>query len=140
MDQGLSRYFAAQLTAELLRRAAGEPAAGPNQLVVCLALSHENTGDMPVHARVMLMRESVAKTLEVFGLRAPVSLRHLKGLWWVARVDAASVYDNLEFGGGYCTRVVDTAALQHRYCHAYAEVTRGPFATEEEARGSLHLG
>lgn len=107
---------------------------------VCLSRNLLNRGELPASARITLMSESVARALAIFGLQAPVSLTNLTGLWWVARVDAAHIHDNLEFGGAYCTLVAGTEELIHRYSDGYAEVTRGPFATREEASASLVLG
>ena len=107
---------------------------------VCLSQRFGNRGDMPETTRITLMSESVARALAIFGLQAPVSLTHVVGLWWVARVDAAQVYDSMELGAAYCTRVVSTEDLIYCYSDGYAEVTRGPFATAEEALGSLPIG
>lgn len=143
MNERSMQHESAEMVRDLLRRVMGPAAdrqASSLHRTVCLGLSHANQGDMPEHARVALMRQPVARALAVFGLQAPVSLTHLKGLWWVARVDAAHIHDNLEFGSAFCTRVASTEELANRFSDGYAEVTRGPFSTREEAQASLSLG
>lgn len=143
MNEQIGPGDADHVANELLRRAGGHAFGrvdSPTKRTVCLSRSFQNRGDMPATARITLMSESVARALAVFGLRAPVSLTHLTGLWWVARVDAGHVYDSMEFGGAYCVKVATTDELIWSYSDGYAEVTRGPFATKEEAAASLNLG
>ncbi|MBN8504335.1 MAG: hypothetical protein J0L58_07650 [Burkholderiales bacterium] len=66
-----------------------------------------------------------------------MSLTHLKGLWWVAHVDAAHKHSDIEFGGAYCTVVASTMDLIHQYSSGYVEVTQGPFDTAEEAQAAM---
>lgn len=142
MDRNRSAHAGAEARDALIRAGGRDYAQlqASNRRTVCLSRSLKNRGELPATARITLMGETVARALSILGLQAPVSLTHLVGLWWVARVDAAHVYENLEFGGAYCTRVASTLELIENFSDGYAEVTRGPFATQEEAAACLAIG
>lgn len=136
-----SRQEADRLTRETLDRVAGKGWRGsPFQPTVCLIEHRVRQGDVPEGTQFIPMSRSVANQLFARGLSEPVSLTHLKGSWWVAKIDAAHVHSNLEYGGAYCTVVASTEQLIHVYCHGYVEVSQGPFSSQDEARQAPSTG
>lgn len=138
MHEQLLRQEAARETRALIERLTAATAQKRASMpLVCLVRPNTLPDGAPEHARLTRMNARVADALAGFGLRAPVSLTHVGGFWWVAHVDAAHLHCELEFGGAYCTRVVCTAELLGRFADGYTEVIDGPFASEAEARGAI---
>ena len=135
------RQEAARVTQEALSRAAAT--GHTTERVVrprCLVERRPSQGDLPnvPDGTVLItMASGVAAQLAALGLREPVSLTHLKNLWWVAQVDAAHIYRFMEYGGAYCTVAASTQQLVHEYSFGYCSLVQGPFETAEQAREAI---
>ncbi len=135
------RQEAVRITQEVLSRAAAKGHA--TERVVrprCLVERHPSQGDLsnvPDGTVLITMASGVAAELAKLGLREPVSLTQLKGLWWVAQVDAAHIYRFMEYGGAYCTVAASTHQLVHEYSSGYCSLVQGPFETAEQARQAI---
>lgn len=83
------------------------------------------------------MSATVASRLAAMGFEQPVDLDLLSEKWWVLRVDAAAMDDQLECGGAMVTVEATTSAIVHRFDGYFCEVVGGPFETQADMNGCV---
>ena len=83
------------------------------------------------------MSGAVANRLTAVGFVQPVDLALLPEKWWVLRVDAAAMDDQLECGGAMVTVEATTTAIVHRFDGYFCKVVGGPFETQADMKGCV---
>lgn len=83
------------------------------------------------------MSGAVANRLAAIGFEQPVDVDLLPEKWWVLRVDAAAMDDQLECGGAMVTVEATTTAIVHRFDGYFCEVVGGPFETQADLNGCV---
>lgn len=83
------------------------------------------------------MSSSVASRLAAVGFQQPVDLNLLPESWWVLKVDAAALHDQMESGGVTMMVEANTAEIAHRFNLYFCEVIGGPYDTWEDMNGCV---
>jgi hypothetical protein len=134
MKSHLAKQEADRLAGEAIARASqAVNASRVVQRSVCLVPSYRPRDDVPEGTLLVGMTPNVVAILATMGLKEPVCLSLLPGMWWAANVDKSSLDSMIESGAGFSAVVTSSEEVMTHYAFAYCQMTDGPYLSREEA-------